>query len=335
MQRSAIFVFSVTLTCVTCFALAQENADQLIDKSTNLHQKSDSKIPNSRHENKPDFKVLNSAPGVDSFPSGAASQIDKDDSTFKVVLDPGHGGRDRGATHGNLKESEIALKVAMKLEKLLRDDPNFQVSMTRNSDRTLSLEERTLFAKHEHADLYLSIHLNASTDLRAQGKEFYFQNQLPVDEDSMFLASRENNPATPEPGTHEPRRPISQIEIDPISQHGDLRNIIDDLKRNQRIHSSSLLSKILFETWVEKPTNSGSSRAHRGGSRAIRQAPFFVIANADAPAVLVELGFITHPTEGPRLALASYQDELAHSLYEGLIKFRVSDAGAGGRGTNE
>ena len=319
-------------------AHAQENADHLSNNSTNLLHTVNSETPNSRPENKSDSKVLNSSLGAASVPNSAAdsiANIEKNDSTFKVVIDPGHGGRDRGATHGNLKESEIALKVAVKLEKLLSDNPSFQVSMTRNSDRTLSLEERTLFAKREQADLYLSIHLNSSTDLRAQGKEFYFQNQLPVDEDSMFLASRENNAATPEPGTHEPRRNISQTENDSLSQHGDLRNIIDDLKRNQRIHSSSLLSKILFETWVEKPTNAGSSRAHRGGSRAIRQAPFFVIANSDAPAVLVELGFITHPTEGPRLALGSYQDELAHSLYEGLIKFRTSDAGAGGRGTNE
>ena len=237
------------------------------------------------------------------------------------MIDPGHGGRDRGATHAGLQESQIALQVSLKLAALLREDSRFDVELTRKSDQTLSLEERTDLAKKANADLFLSVHLNSSSDARAQGKEFYFQNQLPVDEESMFLASRENNAETPEPGTHEPRNQKNgqngSQKSDSISKRGDVRSIIDDLNRNQRILDSSHLSQILFEAWA-----GASGKARHTGSRAIRQAPFFVIANTQSPAVLVELGFITHPVEGPRLALESYQDELANSLYKGLTKFK-------------
>jgi N-acetylmuramoyl-L-alanine amidase len=221
-----------------------------------------------------------------------------------IMLDPGHGGIDTGAAKGKLRESEIALKVALKLADLLRHDPRFKVSMTRTKNVTLTLPQRTEAAKEAGADLFLSIHLNSSTDPRVHGKEFYFQNQLPADEEAMFLASREN--AENEVKEHDSSK-------ERLSAKSDLKQIIEDLQRNERILSSSELSRFLFENWISQG---------RRKKTAIRQAPFYVVSNTHTPSVLVEVGYLTHAEEGPRLARDDYQSELAQSLYKGLTKFK-------------
>jgi N-acetylmuramoyl-L-alanine amidase len=228
---------------------------------------------------------------------------------FHILIDPGHGGKDSGATRGQLKESEIALKVAGYLADELRKDSRFKVSLTRTSDESLSLKERTSIAREINADLFLSIHLNSSKDPRAHGKEFYFQNQLPADEEALFLASRENMDTIVPDASRTDR-------AEKASVGNDLKNILEDLKRNHRIHSSCHLSKALFETWI----SGGESRLV--GSRSIRQAPFYVVSHISVPSVLVELGFLSHATEGPRLAQPEYQKELAASLYRGIVKYK-------------
>lgn len=229
-------------------------------------------------------------------------------AALHVLIDPGHGGSDRGAVRGKLREAEIALKVSLLLAEHLRRDSRFRVSLTRTSDENVGLKERVRIAKDRQADLFLSIHLNSSRSRLAEGKEFYFQNQMPADEESMFLAAQENQESA--------SLGEDDNKGDTLSTASDLKRIIEDLRRNQRIHSSSELSQILHEQWTD------SHPERNVGSRSIRQAPFYVVVNVPAPSVLVELGFLTHPVEGPRLAKADYQQELARSLYEGLVKYK-------------
>jgi N-acetylmuramoyl-L-alanine amidase len=237
-----------------------------------------------------------------------------------VVIDPGHGGKDTGATRHGLRESEIALKVSLKLAALLKDNPRFKVSMTRSTDEKMTLSERTRRANSFSGDVFVSIHLNSSNDSRAQGKEFYFQNQLPVDEESMYLASRENleqqeQDFPPTQQTQQTSEP-TQVPAEKLSTQSDLKRILDDLNRNERIQTSSELTKLLFETWI------AGDHSRKAGSRAIRQAPFHVVSNVNIPSVLIELGFLSHAQEGPRLGKTEYQNELAQSLYDGLVKFK-------------
>ena len=222
-----------------------------------------------------------------------------------VMLDPGHGGVDRGAVRGALQESEIALKVANETAELLRNDPRFRVSMTRTADTKVSLDRRADMAKEVKADLFVSIHLNSSPDSKAHGKEIYFQNQLPADEDALFLASRENDET----------EPTAQKDD---ANKSDLKNILEDLDRNHRIFTSSRLSKTLLETWDASPS------PLRSTTRAIRQAPFWVVSRTSMPSVLVEIGFISNAHEGPRLAETATQKSIAKSLYDGLVKYRES-----------
>jgi len=229
---------------------------------------------------------------------------------LQIMIDPGHGGSDTGASRGNLKESEIALKVALRLADLLRHNPQFKVALTRTTDHQVPLAKRTELAEQNKADLFVSIHLNSSPDPRARGTEIYFQNQLPADEEAMFLVSRESDETSPE------QDPLNPSANEPLSAHTDLKRILEDLQRNQRIGQSSELGKTLLETLIEKNTGV------RFGHHSIRQAPFLVVSAIHIPSVLVELGYITNMQEGPRLAHSEYQNELAHGLYEGIVKFK-------------
>lgn len=225
------------------------------------------------------------------------------------MIDPGHGGSDNGTARGTLKEKEIALKVSLILADLLRADPRFKASLTRTTDRKISLSRRTQLAEDAKADLFVSIHINSSTDNKARGTEIYFQNQLPADEEAIYLVSKEAEAES------EGEAQTEKIENknEPLSARTDLKRILEDLHRNVRIQTSSELSTLLIETMATK-----NSR----GRHAVRQAPFQVVTNNSIPSVLVELGFITHPIEGLLLAQGDYQRELAQTLFEGLAKYK-------------
>jgi N-acetylmuramoyl-L-alanine amidase len=244
---------------------------------------------------------------------------DSPNGPLHVMVDPGHGGSDTGASRGDIKESEIALKVSLKLVELLKQDPRFKVSMTRTTDHKVALAKRVQMAENANADLFLSIHLNSSPEPRVHGTEIYFQNQLPADEEALYLVSREHvedDGQNIDEKDGDSLKALDSVKSEPISMRTDLKRILEDLHRNHRIVVSSELGKTLLENLVSKSANPHSA------NRSIRQAPFHVVSYITIPSVLVELGFITHPQEGPQLAKTERQTELARSLYDGLVKFK-------------
>jgi N-acetylmuramoyl-L-alanine amidase len=220
-----------------------------------------------------------------------------------VVIDAGHGGVDTGATHNEKKESEIVLAVTQKLAEVLKEDDRFTVTLTREKENFLSLEERTEIANKSKADVFLSIHVNWSEDKSVKGKEIYFQNQLPPDEESLYLASRENQ-------GKKVRGPDKSVSSD-----SDLTAIIEDLNRNSRIQKSGLLSEFIEKSWP-------SEQNYKKNKTSIRQAPFYVISNVNMPSCLVELGFISNASEATKLTDPAYQKKLAAALHNGLIQFK-------------
>lgn len=223
---------------------------------------------------------------------------------FQIVLDPGHGGTDHGAVHSNIKEAELVLKVASKLKVLLEKNPDIQVLMTRVQDRNIGLPERVKFAESHKADLFVSIHANAASDERAKGVEFFFQNNLPPDEESLFLASQENQAVI---GTNK------EVHDDELSKKGDVAAIIEDLHRQNRMMSSLRLTQTLTHTWENDAQASQAT---------IKQAPFYVISKTSMPAVLIEVGFLTNPREAKRLLSAEYQNDLAQKIYNALVSYK-------------
>lgn len=220
------------------------------------------------------------------------------DQSLKIVIDPGHGGVDDGAVRGKLREAEIALKISNELATQLRAKNN-EVILTRQSDKAVSLKQRTDLAEKEKADLFISIHANASEDIRAKGVEFYFQNQLPADEEAAFLASKENQAIT-----HDSHQEPGE---------SDVAQILADLQRNHKLQSSFDFSRMLAETW----SIDGTKR-----SRMIRQAPFYVISQTTMPSVLVEVGFVSHKGEGPLLTTHVHQREIALQIAKAVDEYK-------------
>ena len=245
----------------------------------------------------------------------------------KIVIDPGHGGYDTGASHLGAIESSIALAISKQVAENLRK-AGYEVILTRGKDDWVSLEKRAAIANEAEANLFISIHLNSSTDPRAQGKEFYFQNQLAVDEESLFLANRENHEhedpsaASVNPGQDRVQKAglraaesarLPSLKIENAGVRADVKNILADLDRSARVRQSGELAKILHRT----------SEAGAGArvSRGIRQAPFFLVSNVAMPSVLVEVGFLSHVKEGARLQTLEYQTQLASSLAMGIDQY--------------
>jgi N-acetylmuramoyl-L-alanine amidase len=216
----------------------------------------------------------------------------------RIVIDPGHGGRDYGAP-GYLKgvhEKNVVLKLARRLAKKIRKELGCEVIMTRNSDRNLTLEERTAIANTKNADLFISIHTNAARDRRAYGIETFFLN-LATDNDAILVAARENATST---------KNIS-----------DLETILSDLMQNAKINESSRLA-----VHVQKSMNRHLRKHYsRIKSKGVKQAPFYVLLGAQMPAILIETSFISNPRECKRLNDTAYQDRMSEAIVEGIKEY--------------
>lgn len=213
----------------------------------------------------------------------------------RIVIDPGHGGKDFGAP-GYLKgvhEKHVVLDIAKRLAKKIKARLGCEVILTRDTDRFLTLEERTAIANTRNADLFISIHTNAARNRRAYGIETFFLN-LATDDDAILVAAREN--ATSE-------KNIS-----------DLQTILLDLMQNAKINESSRLA-CHVQGALYRHMNGRYSQVRDKG---VKQAPFYVLLGAQMPAVLVETSFISNQRECQRLIDPKYQDHLCEGIIDGI-----------------
>jgi N-acetylmuramoyl-L-alanine amidase len=214
----------------------------------------------------------------------------------RIIIDPGHGGRDYGAP-GYLKgvhEKDVVLQISRRLAEKIRKELKYEVYLTRNSDRYLTLEERTAIANTKNADLFISIHTNSHRNRRAYGIETYFLN-LATDDDAIRVAAMENATST---------KNIS-----------DLQTILSDLMQNAKINESSRLAGYVQSAVVR---HLKSKRYSRIKDKGVKQAPFYVLLGAQMPAVLVETSFISNPRECKRLITPKYQERLCEAIIKGI-----------------
>lgn len=213
----------------------------------------------------------------------------------RIVIDPGHGGRDYGAPgyYKGVHEKDIVLQIGKKLAAKIRKELGCEVLMTRTTDKYLTLEERTAFANTKNADLFISIHTNAIRDKRAYGIETYFLN-LATDEDAIRVAAFENATST---------KNIS-----------DLQSILTDLMQNAKINESSRLAGNV-QDFLTKNLKMHYKHVR---SKGVKQAPFYVLLGAEMPAVLIETSFISNPRECKRLKSARYQERLCDGIIKGI-----------------
>ncbi len=229
--------------------------------------------------------------------------------SFVVVLDPGHGGEKDGAISvDGRREKDITLEIARRLKRRL-EKQGAKVILTRGGDQSVELARRAALANAEKADLFVSIHLNSAPGAgadRARGVETYFLSADATDASATAVAARENAD-----------RLAGEPELDPADVVG---GILSDLEDTANLADSSRLAQAIHGSVV---------RTTRAPDRGVKQAPFYVLAGARMAAVLLELGFVSHPVEGRELAKPGRQDALARAIADGIAAWRAAGNGAG------
>ena len=212
----------------------------------------------------------------------------------RIVIDAGHGGKDTGAIGQNgLAEKDVVLDVAKRLKKIIEEAFHWEVIMTRDNDVFIPLEERTAIANSRKADLFISIHANASRRKEAKGIETYFLN-LSSSPDAMEVAAREN-----------------AVSMKNIS---DLQKILNDLLLNTKINESSKLAGIVQKNLFQTVNDSFSDTKDLG----VKQAPFYVLIGAKMPSILVEISFISNPKEETLLSSEKYKTKISEGIFAGV-----------------
>jgi N-acetylmuramoyl-L-alanine amidase len=230
------------------------------------------------------------APAVDGVAPTLAQQLGL--GIKKIVIDPGHGGRDPGAIAPNgLKEKDVVLAVSLKLADILRKKFAYDVVLTRTRDTFLPLEERTAIANTHKGDLFISVHVNSAPTPRLLGVETYVLN-LTNDKEAMQLAALENATST--------------------SKMSDLQNILADLLANNKLDESTKLAD-----HVQSNIASGLQIKDLG----VKQAPFYVLIGARMPAILCEITFLSNPDEARRLTRDSYLSSIAGYMSTGVESY--------------
>jgi N-acetylmuramoyl-L-alanine amidase len=216
----------------------------------------------------------------------------------RVVIDPGHGGKDPGAVgyYKTVKEKNVTLEVARRLAVKIRQDLGVEAVLTRKKDVFLSLEERTAIANTKNGDIFVSIHANATKNKRTRGIETYFLN-LATDKDAIMVAARENATSA---------KNISDLEA-----------ILNDLMKNAKINESSRLATHVQRGMTKKLRKRFKDVRDLG----VKQAPFYVLLGAEMPCILIEIAFISNPTECKRLNTAAYQEALADGIVAGIKSY--------------
>lgn len=216
----------------------------------------------------------------------------------KIVIDPGHGGHDPGAIGPGISEAEVVLDVALRLEALLRD-AGFGVVLTRRTDEFIPLEERPAIATREQADLFLSIHANASRNQNARGIESYFLN-FATDLDAAAVAAREN------------------------AATGRTMNNLPEIVRAITLNSKLDESRS-FASLIQRAMAARLSGANKGlRDHGVKQAPFVVLIGASMPSVLAEISFITNAQEARLLKSGAYRQRIAQALFDAVRGYQRS-----------
>ena len=243
--------------------------------------------------------ILDQVPAVDRAPLHVP-QHQAGKGIRLIVVDAGHGGKDPGAVGPNkVLEKDVTLRMAKSLAGQLRKEMNCEVRLTRADDRYLTLRDRTAYANKVGADLFISLHANASTSRKAYGLETYFLN-LAKNNQAAAVAAREN-------GTT-------------LEEVGHLEAILFDLMANAKINESSRLASEVQKAMVQGLTPHYSDIRDLG----VRQGPFHVLLGATMPSVLVETAFISNPREEKRLNNSHYQQRVAGAIVRGVKRYAAT-----------
>jgi N-acetylmuramoyl-L-alanine amidase len=215
----------------------------------------------------------------------------------RVILDPGHGGDDKGAvSRSGLREKDLVLDVAQRLGKLIQAQLNSEVIYTRSEDSFVPLEGRPALAKEKEADLFVSIHANWSPFRSAAGAETYYLN-FTNRESWLEVAARENAGSG--------------------KSFHDLQSLIQEIAFSEKVNESRQLAASVESSLHGSLAQNSAEEKDRG----IKQAPFVVLIGSRVPSILVEIGFLSNPQEENLLQRSDYRQRIADALYRGVAQY--------------
>lgn len=215
----------------------------------------------------------------------------------RVVIDPGHGGRDPGCIgRSGLKEKDIVLKIALYLKQLLLENKDLEVVLTRETDITVIPEDRTVIANQQNADLFISIHINANRDRKLSGVETFYLN-FSEDPSVNETAARENATST---------KNISEMT-----------SIIEKIVSNSKIIESKVLARTIHTNLV----NSLDQWYANVRDLGVKGGPFWVLIGGEMPSALVEVSYLSNPMEEERLKSSRYLKNIAQGIYNGIMEY--------------
>ena len=215
----------------------------------------------------------------------------------RIVVDPGHGGKDPGAIGpSGLQEKDVVLSIGLLVARKLKDELGIDAVMTRSTDVFIELQERTAIANKAGADLFVSIHANASLNRRASGMETYYLN-LAKTEKAAQLAAREN-------GTS-----LEKVSV--------LQAVLFDLMANYKLNDSAHLAEEVQKALYKRISGKDPLAKNLG----VKQGPFYVLVGATMPSILVESAFISNPQEEAKLSDPKYQEQTAEGILDGVAAY--------------
>ncbi len=228
----------------------------------------------------------------------------KNNKTKVIVIDAGHGGKDSGAVGPNNEYEKV---VTLKIAKYLYDDLKslgYVVYLTRDDDTYITLKERTGIANRKNADLFVSIHANAVTKDRimyARGIETYFLSPA-RSERAKGVAALEN-----------------KEDMDAMDNFNDQDLVLTLLNRSKTVQSQKMAIDVQSHILYQVRKRYGKEMIDNG----VREAPFWVLVGAQMPAVLIEVGYISHPEESKILMTDMYQQDVANGISEGITAYFI------------
>ena len=214
-----------------------------------------------------------------------------------VVIDPGHGGVDPGASgKSGLQEKTVNLDIALALRKLLKEKAGLDAILTRESDVDVPLENRTVVANQKRADLFVSIHSNAHRDRKRGGVETFFLNISP-DPSVIALAASENATSS--------------------KRIGDMKTVLQKIVQNSKILESRDLAELIQKNLVKALSSDLPAIKNLG----VKGGPFWVLIGGEMPSVLVEVSHLSNAKEEAKLKTKKYRELAAQGIYNGIMEY--------------
>lgn len=240
------------------------------------------------------------APRGEEAPTAAAAapQARSPKNKRRIVIDAGHGGKDPGAeSRSGTREKDINLMAAQELAKLLSEEEAFDVFLTRTDDTFVPLSDRSKMANEFGADMFVSLHCNASRKVRESGFEVYFLSEKATDPEAEKLAEFEN----------------SALALEGKSRQDDQAAIIlQELSKTENINAASQLAALMARSLAKRVDME---------NRGVKQAAFYVLRGTHAPAVLFEMAYITNKRDEARLESKKFRRKIVDGVYGGILDY--------------